>query len=69
MIGIEHELRKQKLQSRMALTVHDELVFDVLREEEAELRTLVQQTMESVIGLEVPLVVELGSGENWLDAH
>jgi len=69
MIGIEHELRKQKLQSRMVLTVHDELVFDVLREEEAELRTLVQQTMESVIGLEVPLVVELGSGENWLDAH
>jgi len=53
----------------MVLSVHDELVFDVLREEEPELRTLVQKTMESVIGLEVPLVVELGSGANWLDAH
>ena len=69
MIRIEQKLRKQQLQSRMVLSVHDELVFDVLREEEPELRTLVQKTMESVIGLEVPLVVELGSGENWLDAH
>ncbi|MBQ32540.1 MAG: DNA polymerase I [Deltaproteobacteria bacterium] len=69
MIRIEQQLRKQQLQSRMVLSVHDELVFDVLREEEPELRTLVQKTMESVIGLEVPLVVELGSGENWLDAH
>ena len=69
MIGIERQLRKRRLHSRMVLTVHDELVFDALREEEPKLRTLVQETMESVIGLEVPLVVELGSGENWLDAH
>ena len=69
MIRIEQQLRKQRMESRMVLSVHDELVFDVLREEEPELRTLVQKTMESVIGLEVPLVVELGSGANWLDAH
>jgi DNA polymerase-1 len=69
MIRIEQQLRKQRMESRMVLSIHDELVFDVLREEEPELRTLVQKTMESVIGLEVPLVVELGSGANWLDAH
>ena len=57
------------MQSRMILTVHDELIFDASREEEDELCKMVKDTMENVVGLEVPLLVEIGKGETWLDAH
>ncbi len=57
------------MQSRMILTVHDELIFDASREEEDELCEMVKDTMENVVGLEVPLLVEIGKGETWLDAH
>ena len=57
------------MQSRMILTVHDELVFDAIKEEELELRGMVKNAMENVVGLEVPLVVEIGKGKTWLDAH
>jgi DNA polymerase-1 len=53
----------------MILTVHDELVFDTLKDEADELCEMVKQTMENVVGLEVPLLVEIGKGETWLDAH
>jgi len=55
--------------SKMILTVHDELVFDVPFEEEQELCELVKDTMENVMLLEVPLQVEIGRGNNWLEAH
>ena len=57
------------MQSRMILTVHDELVFDAFKEEEDELCEIVKHTMEKVVGLEVPLLVEIGKGQTWLDAH
>ena len=57
------------MQSRMILTVHDELVFDAIKDEELELRGMVKNAMENVVGLEVPLVVEIGKGKTWLDAH
>jgi len=69
MIDVEHLLREKKMQSRMILTVHDELVFDAFKEEEDELCEIVKHGMENVVGLEVPLLVEIGKGQNWLDAH
>ena len=57
------------MQSKMILTIHDELVFDALKEEEYELCEIVKHAMESVVGLEVPLLVEIGKGHSWLDAH
>ncbi len=56
------------LKSRMVLQVHDELVFDVHRSELDDLRQLVKDGMEKAVKLKVPVVVDLGAGENWLDA-
>ena len=58
-----------KLVQQPLLTVHDELVFDTLLEEEEELCEMVKHTMENVVGLEVPLLVEIGKGKTWIDAH
>ena len=69
MIKIQQELQNQKMGSKMILTVHDELVFDVPFEEEQELYELVKDKMENVMLLEVPLLVEIGRGNNWLEAH
>ena len=69
MIDVENLLRQKKMQSRMILTVHDELVFDALKEEEEVLCEIVKHSMENVVGLEVPLLVEIGKGQTWLDAH
>ncbi len=69
MIAIDHILREKKMKSKMILSVHDELVFDTLKEEELELCKIIKETMENVVGLEVPLLVEIGKGKTWLDAH
>jgi DNA polymerase-1 len=67
MIRIDAAIRQQKLNSRMTLQVHDELVFDVPEKEQDRMRTLVREEMESVHPLHVPLLVELGVGPNWRD--
>jgi DNA polymerase I len=67
MIRIARELRERKLRAQMVLQVHDELVFDVPREEVDEVRDLVKQAMERVIDLKVPVVAEVGVGPNWRD--
>jgi DNA polymerase-1 len=69
MVHIHRELTRRKLKTRMLLQVHDELVFDLWREEEAEVRLLVEEKMKTAIPLEVPIVVEIGIGETWLEAH
>jgi len=56
------------MRSRLVLQVHDELVFDVHRDELEQLRSLVVDDMENALELKVPLVVDVGAGENWLDA-
>ncbi len=66
MVNIDRHLQQKKMQSQMVLSVHDELVFDVPKEEQQELCALIQQDMEHVIFLEVPLKIEIGIGENWL---
>jgi DNA polymerase-1 len=54
----------------MLLQVHDELVFDLYKPEEQELRTMVEDRMKTAIpGLPVPVEVGMGSGINWLEAH
>lgn len=67
MIRIDAELRRRKLRSRMTLQVHDELVFEVPNAETDQMRALVQEQMEGVAELRVPLRVELGVGPNWRD--
>jgi len=69
MINIHGELTGRKLRTRMLLQVHDELVFDLSDAEEKEVCSLVEEKMKTAIPLEVPLVVELGIGETWLEAH
>jgi DNA polymerase-1 len=68
MIRIAEALKKEKLQSRMLLQVHDELVFEAPRNELSTLKELVQSQMENVYSLSVPLVADTGSGPNWRDA-
>ena len=57
------------MDTRMVLSVHDELVFDVPEAELQKASTIIKEEMENVIVLEVPLVVEIGLGDNWLEAH
>ena len=67
MIRIDGALRAREMNSRMLLQVHDELVFEVPGPERDELRALVKHEMENAARLSVPLVVDLGEGENWLE--
>ena len=70
MIDIHNELNKRELKSRMTLQVHDELVFDVHKPELEEVKSLVIELMENAIpGLTVPMKVDAGIGDNWLQAH
>ncbi len=69
MINIHRELIKQKLNSKMVLQVHDELLFDAHKDEIDDLIPLVKKLMEEALPLQVPVVVDTGVGDNWLDAH
>jgi DNA polymerase-1 len=67
MLRIDAAITDRGLRSRMTLQVHDELLFDVIPDEAEELRTLVQQEMEHVAEFSVPIVAEVGLGQNWRD--
>ena len=69
MINIHNELVKDNWKSKMLLQVHDELVFDVPKTELKELKVMVKNEMENAFKLKVPLTVDIGEGEHWLDAH
>jgi DNA polymerase-1 len=69
MISIHRELARRKLKTRMLLQVHDELVFDLYPPEQPEVLPMVEEKMKTAIPLDVPLSVEMGFGENWLEAH
>ncbi|NDD63923.1 MAG: DNA polymerase I, partial [Acidobacteria bacterium] len=68
MLEVAAALRREKLNGRMILQVHDELILEVPPAELEATSQLVRQTMESVARLDVPLPVEIGVGENWMDA-
>jgi DNA polymerase-1 len=69
MIKVHAQLRERNLKSRLILQVHDELVLDVYKPELDEVKQLVQYEMENAAQLSVPLAVEIGVGNNWLEAH
>jgi DNA polymerase-1 len=69
MISIHGKIFERGLRSRMIIQVHDELVFEVYKPELETFKELVKNSMENVLTLKVPLVVEMGVDENWLDAH
>ncbi|MBZ0178204.1 MAG: DNA polymerase I [Melioribacteraceae bacterium] len=69
MINIHNELKKQKFRSKMVLQVHDELVFDVYKNELDEIKAIVIELMENAMPLNVPVKVDTGIGSNWLEAH
>jgi DNA polymerase-1 len=71
MISIHKEMQQRMLKSRMILQVHDELIFDVHKDELEEVKALVLERMESALPLPggVPVKAEIGTGNNWLEAH
>jgi len=69
MINIHQEMHKAGYSSKMILQVHDELIFDAYKEELEELKKLVSDKMKTAIELQVPIEVEIGIGNNWLEAH
>jgi DNA polymerase-1 len=69
MVAADREIARRGLASRMILTVHDELLFDVPGGELDEMRALVRGCMEGALPLRVPLKVDMGAGPNWLEAH
>ena len=69
MVRIQKSMREANLQSRMLLQVHDELVFDLEPSEEATLRELVTDGMIGALELDCPIEIEIGIGDNWLEAH
>lgn len=69
MINVDRRMREEGLQSRMVLQIHDELVFDAVKEEKDILMRIVTDEMENVIKLNIPLTVECNYGNNWLEAH
>jgi DNA polymerase-1 len=68
MVGVEREIRAQGLESRMLLTVHDELIFEVAGGESEALEALVRDKMANAAELKVPLDVQVGRGSDWEDA-
>ena len=69
MIEVQRTLQAQQLRSRLVLQVHDELVLEVPEDEIDTLRQLLPEKMERVASLRVPLIVEVGVGDNWDEAH
>ncbi len=69
MIKIDSEIKAQGLKTKMLLQVHDELVFEVPNEEIEVATTLIKQEMETAYSTKVPLLTEVGVGDNWLEAH
>ena len=69
MINIFEKLENSDYKTKMLLQVHDELVFDVPNEELDAIKELIKTEMESAFTMAVPLDVEVGLGQNWLEAH
>ena len=69
MVEVANQITQHELKSKMLLQIHDELIFDVEPSEEETLRSIVERSMSDASKLDVPLVVDIGVGRNWLTAH
>ena len=69
MIDVHAAMSERNMRSKLLLQVHDELVFDAHKEELEELKRLVREKMVGAADLAVPMVVDIGVGNNWLEAH
>ncbi len=69
MIRIHQKIKTENWQSKMLLQVHDELVFDVLKSEKENFEKMVKTEMENAFDIGLPLLVDIGYGDNWLEAH
>ncbi len=69
MVRVARRLSEEGLRSKMILQVHDELIVDTLRSEKERVKEILRQEMEGATMLSVPLTIDVGEGENWLDAH
>ena len=69
MIQIHRKIKEENWQSKMLLQVHDELVFDVLKSEKEAFEKMVKTEMEKAFDIGLPLLVDVGFGQNWLEAH
>ena len=69
MIKIHNELNKRKTKTKMILQVHDELLFYAHKDEVDELLHLIKKLMENAMPMDVPILVDTGTGDNWLAAH
>ena len=67
MIDVQRELDSRGMKAMMILQVHDELVFEAPEAETAELEKIVRAKMEGALSLKVPLKVDVGMGDNWLE--
>jgi len=69
MINIDKRLADENFKSKMLLQVHDELVFDVLKDELDNITPIIKYEMENAYKISIPLSVDIGTGNNWLEAH
>ncbi len=69
MIKVHRALREGGFETKMVLTVHDEIVFDMLKSEQQKVMPVIEEAMKTTLPMKVPIVVEMGVGKNWLEAH
>lgn len=69
MINIQNDIQQQGLNGKMIMQVHDELVFDVPKEEVEAFKKIITHRMKTAITMRIPIEVEIGEGDNWLEAH
>jgi len=69
MIKVHRVLKGGGFETKMLLTVHDEIVFDMHRDEEEKVKPLIEEAMKTALTLPIPIEVEMGTGNNWLEAH
>ncbi len=68
MIRVYHRLKKEGLKSKVIVQVHDELLLEVYRPEEAQVAAILKEEMEGAASLKVPLTVDVKTGEDWYQA-
>ena len=69
MIKVHNALEEGGFKTKMLLTVHDEIVFDMFKKEEDDVKPIIEECMRTALPMDVPIVIEMGVGENWLAAH